>query len=93
MLNNFTALQQLKNVITKEYKGKNLREIQMIIRWQITRDLEARTLKIDQSIFIQDLLKSENMTNCNFINIPIKISYFIKMSKYNDYEESKIKSY
>lgn len=90
--NNFKALQWLKNIITKEYNVKNLEEVCIIIGWQVTRNLEARTLKIDQSAFIQDLFKSENIIDYKSVNIPMKAGYFIKILEYNDYEEAEIKS-
>lgn len=48
-------------------------------------DLKAGILKIDQSVFIQNLLKSKCMNNCNFVYILIKENYFIEiMSKFDD---------
>lgn len=65
----------------------------MIIRRQVTRDLDTKTLQIDQFAFIQDLLKSKNIIDCNSISIFIKSSCFIKMSKYNNYKKIEIISY
>lgn len=50
-------------------------------------------MKINQSAFIQDLLKSENMTDCNSVTILIKAGCFIKISKHDDYKEVEIKPY
>lgn len=91
--NNSKALQWLKITITKEYNMKDLGEVCTIIGWQVIRDLKAETLKIDQSAFIQDLLESENITDYNSVNIPMKAGCFIKMSEHNDYEEVEIKLY
>lgn len=60
---------------------KNLKEVKTIIRWQVTKNLNIKILKIYQSIFIYNLLKNENITNYNCINIPIKVRYFIDMQK------------
>lgn len=93
MSNNSQALLWLTDAISKKYNIKDLKEVQIIIRWQVTRDHIARMLKIDQSAFIQDLIKIENMTDCNSINIPIKASYYIEMSEADNYEEVDIKKY
>ena len=40
---------------------KDLEEAKVIIGWEITRDVQARTLKINQKAYIQDLLESEKI--------------------------------
>ena len=50
-------------------------------------------LKIDQSAFIHEFFKSENMINCNSINILMKAGYFINMQKPRDYKKAEIKPY
>lgn len=87
------ALQWLKNGISNKYNVKNLGKVCTIIGWQVTRNCAARILKIDQSSFIQDLIKSENMIDCNLINIPMKVRCFIEMSEPGNYEEVDIKPY
>lgn len=69
---------------------KNIRKIQTIIGCQVTKDLKAKILKIDQSAFIQNFFKSENIIYCNIL---IKTRYFIEILKYNGYEKAEIKSY
>lgn len=59
----------------------------------MTRNWEAGTLKIDQSTFIRDLLEEENLTDCNAVNIPMKVGSFIEMLEEDDYEETDIKTY
>lgn len=54
---------------------------------------DAGILKIDQSAFIYNLLKKENLTDCNTINIPMKARNFIEMLKEDDYEKTNIKVY
>lgn len=76
-----------------EYDMKDLGEVQTIIGWQVIRDLKAKTLKIDKSTFIQDLFKSKNMSDYNFVSIPMKAGCFIKMTEYKDYEKTEIKPY
>lgn len=87
------ALAWLKNAISNEYNVKDLGEVKTIIGWQVTRDLRAGMLKIDQSAFIRDLLESENMTECNAVAIPMKAGCFIEMQEADDYEEVEIKTY
>lgn len=59
----------------------------------MTKNRAAGTLKIDQSLFIRDYIKSENMTDCNLVSIPMKAGYFIEMSEPGDYKEADIKPY
>lgn len=43
--------------------------------------------------FIQDLLKKENLADCNSVNIPIKPGSVIKMNKTDNYEEIELMAY
>lgn len=54
------------------------------------QNCDVGTLKIDQSTFIDDLFK-ENLTNCNSVNILIKVESFIEMLEDNNYEKTDIK--
>lgn len=45
-------LDKLKATLSNTYDTKNLSNIKTIIRWQITGDFIAQTIKIDQSVFI-----------------------------------------
>lgn len=45
--NTFKVILWLKNTIKNKYNMKNLREVQIIIGWQVTKNLKAKTLKID----------------------------------------------
>lgn len=47
--NSSEALSWLKNAIAKEDNVKDLGEVKTIIGWQVTRDIKAGTLKIDQA--------------------------------------------
>ena len=91
--NSSKALAWLKDSIAKKYNMKDLGKVKTIIGWQVTRDIDTKTLRIDQSAFICDFLESENMTNYNSINIPMKARCFIDIQKPGDYEEAKIKPY
>lgn len=64
-----------------------------IIGWQVTRDLQAGTMKIDQSAFIRDLIEEESMSDCNSVNIPMKAGNFIDIPEADNYEEADLKTY
>ena len=72
---------------------KDLREVKTIIGWQITRDLAVRTMKIDQSAFIRDLVIEEGLTDCNANVILIKARSAIEMNNSEDYEETELQEY
>lgn len=44
----------LKKSFSKKYDTKNLEEVKIIIGWQIKQDTIAKTMKINQLVFIQD---------------------------------------
>ncbi len=50
-------------------------------------------MKIDQSIFIQELVIKEGLTNCNANVIPMKAGSSIKMVDPEDYEEADLRTY
>ena len=56
---NIKALEWLKDQLMNEFNMKDLGEAKKIIRWEITQDLKASTLKIDQKRYIKDLLESK----------------------------------
>lgn len=41
------ALEWLKDQLIKKFQTKNLDEVKTIIKWEITRDMEAKTLTIN----------------------------------------------
>ena len=57
------ALEWLKDQLMKKFSMKDLEEVKTIIGWEITQDLAAGTLRIDQKEYIQDFLESEGMTS------------------------------
>lgn len=80
----------LKRLLAKKYKMKDLEEVKTIISWQITRETAARTMKIDQLIFIRDLVSKKGLTEYNTNVIPIKAKSAIEMTKSGDSEETKL---
>ena len=83
----------LKQSLAGEYDTKDLKGVKTIIRWQIKQDTAASTMKIHQSVFIQDLVIKEGLTNCNANVIPMKAGSSIEMSDPEDYEEVDLHTY
>lgn len=48
-----------------EFNIKDLSEAKTIIGWEISRDFQVGTLKIDQKAYIRDFLESEGMSSCH----------------------------
>lgn len=72
---------------------KNFEEVKTIIRWQITRDPTLDTIKIDQSVFIRDLVIKEGFINYKTTFISIKTGLAIDILDANDYKETKLYKY
>ena len=87
------ALDNLKENLSKEYDMKDLDEVKTIIGWQITRDLSMKTIRFSQSAYIRDLLKEENLTNCNTLTIPMNAGLFIKIKEPDDYDKANLRDY
>lgn len=72
---------------------KNLGEVKTIIRQQITRNPVLGNIKIDQSVFIRNLVIEEELLNCNAIIILMKGDLIIDMPDTDDYEATKLHEY
>lgn len=72
---------------------KDLGEVKTIIGWQITKNSTLGTMKIDQSVFIRNLVIKKGLTNCNATIILIKADSIIDMPDANDYKETKLHKY
>lgn len=68
--NQHDAMKWVKEQLFDEFNMKDLGEAKVIIGWEITRDLKAKTLKIDQKAYIRDLLESEGMSSCHPTVLP-----------------------
>lgn len=64
----------------KKYNVKDLGETEADIGWQILRNLDKSTLKIDQSAYIRDLLEEEDLPDCKSVTIPMKASSTIDVT-------------
>lgn len=87
------TFETLKKFFSKKYNTKNLGKVKTIIRWQIDQDTTLRTMKISQSVFIQDLIIKKELMECNTNVILIKISFAIEMTKSEDYKEADFYTY
>lgn len=79
-----------KKPLAKEYKMKNLRKIKTIIKWQIMRDTVVRTMKVDQSAFIRDLVIKEELIELNANFITIRARSAIKMIDPGNYKVTEL---
>lgn len=55
--------------------------MKIIIGWEITQDIQARMLKIDQKAYILDLLESEKRCSCHPTVFLMKASLFLKLDQ------------
>lgn len=72
---------------------KDLGEAKVFIGWEITRDLQAKSLKIDQKTYIRDLLESEGMSSCHPNVVPMKAGSTILMDQVGDDARADIAPY
>lgn len=86
------TLQSIKAALSNKYNVEDLGETKMIIGWQVTRDIEKVTLKIEQSTNIRDLLEEEDLADYKSVNIPMKAGLTIDMGEPDDYEEADLRS-
>ena len=63
---------------------KDLGEAKIIIRWEITRDFQVGTMKINQKGYIRDLLKSEGMSLCYLTVLPMKAGSSLTLDQAGD---------
>ena len=88
--NKMVILKVLKKLLGKKYEIKDLGEVKTNIGWQIIRKPIVRTMKINQSIFIRDLVIGKGLTNCNANIIPMKANSAIEINDLEDYEETEL---
>ena len=64
----------------------NLGKIKMIIKWQVTRNIAVSSIKIDQSVFVRDLIIKKKLIayNVNIILIkPKSTNKMLDLKYYN----------
>lgn len=87
------TLETLKKFLSKEYNTKDFGEVQTIIGWQIDWDTALKTMKINQSIFIWDLIFKKKLTKYNANVIPIKTDSAIDITEPEDCKEANLRMY
>ena len=87
------ALEWLKNQLMREFSMKDLGEVKTIIGWEITQDLAAGTLRIDQKGYIRDLLESEAMTSCHPTVLPVKTGSTLLLDQAGDHQQADLTAY
>lgn len=83
----------LKQFLIRKYNTKDLGKVKIMIRWQIKQDTTVSTMKIYQSVFMQNLVIEKRLTNCNANVISIKMGLSIKMLDLKDYKEANLYTY
>ena len=79
------ALEWLKDQLMNKFNMKDLDETKKIIGWEITRDLKAAILKIDQKEYIQDFLESKEMTSCHPTILLVKAGSTLFLNQVGDH--------
>lgn len=77
----------------KEFQIKDLDKAKTIIKWEITRDMDVRTLKNDRKKYISDFLETEKMISFYGIIPSIKAGYFIFMDPACNYNSANFTVY
>ena len=90
--NTVDILEGLKRFLAQKYDTKDLSKVKTIIEWQIQTD-PARTMKIDQSVFIRDLIIDKGLTEYNTNVIPMKVDFLIDRTAPNNYEKANLSTY
>ena len=87
------ALEWLKDQLMREFSMKDLGEVKTIIGWEITQNLAAGTLRIDQKGYIRDLLESEGMTSCHPTILPVKADSTLLLDQAGDHQQADLTMY
>ena len=70
------VVEELKKALHREFEMKNLGEVEVIIGIYIRRNRKARTLLINQSAYINELLEKEGISEYHSALIPMKVSRY-----------------
>jgi len=65
------AIKGLKTALSAAFPVKDLGQIEMCLGLYVVRDEDAKTLTIDQSQYIENMLRAYRMENCTPISTPI----------------------
>lgn len=79
------GLDWLKNQLIKEFDLKNFDKAKTVIEWEIIRDLQAKSLKINQKGYIWDLLEAEKMNSYYPTIFSMKVESMFSFDQVVDY--------
>lgn len=72
--NNEEKENQLKDLLNKNFKMKDMGVATSILGIRITRNFEQKTISIDQKSYIEDILKRFKMLDCNPVTTPLDVN-------------------
>jgi len=89
-----TAIDHLKDQITKQYEVTDLGNIESYLGIRILRDRSIKHLTIDQSGYVKDILDCFSMADANPNHTPLPTGADVHLVKYNGQASQKdIKHY
>jgi transposase InsO family protein len=93
LANDLPALEKLKTDLAERFEMKDLGEAQFCLGIQIVRDRARKTISINQSVYIEGILKKFGMAECKPIGTPLDANTKItsSMSPESDQELEKMK--
>jgi hypothetical protein len=62
---------QFKESLRKRFEIKDMGELEYILGIQVTRDRAARTIRINQTAYIREVLKRYGMADCAAVSTPL----------------------
>ena len=80
----------MKQMLTVEYKMTDQGDILYILGINITRNCKERTLYLNQSRYINTILRKFNMQDCNPANTPADTTVKLKKGETNDNRDTSI---
>ena len=87
-------IKQIKETLSSHYDMSDLGEIESYLGMRIVRDRENRRIEIDQSGYIEDILRRFNMSDTNPHNMPLPAGAEVHLVKYTgSASQSDIKHY
>lgn len=87
------TIEELKNQPMKNFSMKDLGEAKTNIGWEITWDILARTVKIDQKRYIRDIFESKEMTLCHLTVFLVKTYFILFIDQLSELQKANIIAY
>lgn len=77
--NDLEALNNLKNLLMKNFKMKDLGELKFFLGMEISRDRQAKKIYLSQQRYLKDILRRFGMQDCKAVVTPLEDG--LKLSK------------